>query len=95
MLNPQIALQKNIPWIKNKKRMGDSPDETAFIKRQMRKLLSDAEFVDIQITPFDWLHPNTQLKFIHLFEKFCFCAERLSVLKEFAGSLHISARRLF
>ncbi|NJK94211.1 MAG: class I SAM-dependent methyltransferase [Bacteroidales bacterium] len=28
MMNPQIALQKNIPWLKRK--LGDSPDETAF-----------------------------------------------------------------
>ena len=67
MLNPQIALQKNITWIK--KRMGDSPDETTFTKRQMRKLLGDAGFVDIQITPFDWLHPATPSKLINLFEK--------------------------
>ena len=40
MLNPQIALQKNIPWLK--KKLGDSPDETAFTKRQMRKLLGAA-----------------------------------------------------
>ena len=30
MLNPQILLQKNIFWLK--KLMGDSPDETAFIR---------------------------------------------------------------
>lgn len=93
MHNPQIALQKNITWIK--KRMGDSPDETAFTKRQMRKLLGDAGFVDVQITPFDWLHPSTPSKLIHLFEKMGTCAERIPVLKEFAGSLHISARRPF
>src|SRR5207249_8676091 len=28
MLNPQIAIQKNVPWIK--RRLGDSPNETAF-----------------------------------------------------------------
>jgi ubiquinone/menaquinone biosynthesis C-methylase UbiE len=30
MLNPQIAVQKNVPSIK--KRLGDSPDETAFVR---------------------------------------------------------------
>ncbi len=30
MLNPQITLQKNVPWIKRK--LGDSPDETAFFR---------------------------------------------------------------
>ena len=30
MLNPQIAIQKNVPWVKQ--RLGDSPDETAFFR---------------------------------------------------------------
>ena len=34
MLNPQIAIQKNIPWIKRK--LGDSPDETAFFRWSLR-----------------------------------------------------------
>ena len=36
MLNPQIAMQKNIPWIKRK--LGDSPDETAFFRWPLRRL---------------------------------------------------------
>ena len=36
MLNPIIAVQKNIPFIK--KLMGDTPDETAFIKWKNHKL---------------------------------------------------------
>jgi 2-polyprenyl-3-methyl-5-hydroxy-6-metoxy-1,4-benzoquinol methylase len=91
MLNPQIALQKNVPWIK--KRMGDSPDETAFTKRQMKKLLSGAGFVDIQITPFDWLHPATPTKLINVVERVGSFAEQLPLIREFAGSLHIGARR--
>ncbi len=35
MLNPQIAVQKNIPWIKRK--LGDSPDETAFFRWPLRR----------------------------------------------------------
>ncbi len=91
MLNPQIALQKNIPWIK--KRMGDSPDETAFIRCKMQSLLSCAGFVDIQITPFDWLHPATPAMLINLIEHAGTIIERLPLLREFAGSLLICARR--
>jgi 2-polyprenyl-3-methyl-5-hydroxy-6-metoxy-1,4-benzoquinol methylase len=91
MLNPQIALQKNIPWIK--KRMGDSPDETAFTKRQMRKLLSDAGFIDTQVTPFDWLHPATPSMLISFVERAGYIIEQMPLLREFAGSLLIRARR--
>ena len=34
MLNPQIALQKNISFLK--KRLGDSPDETTFFRWQIQ-----------------------------------------------------------
>lgn len=90
MLNPQIALQKNVPWIK--KHMGDSPDETAFTNRQMQRLLSDVGFDHIQITPFDWLHPATPKMFIRVVEQAGFFIEKIPLLREFAGSLLIQAR---
>jgi ubiquinone/menaquinone biosynthesis C-methylase UbiE len=37
MMNPQIALQKNIPYLKRK--LGDSPDETVFFRWKISKLL--------------------------------------------------------
>jgi SAM-dependent methyltransferase len=92
MLNPQIAIQKNISWVK--KRMADSPDETAFFRWNIHKLLCQAGFVDIRITPFDWLHPATPVKFINTIEegvgRFL---EKIPCIREFAGSLHIYGRR--
>jgi len=55
MLNPQIFLQKNWPWLK--RRMGDSPDETAFTPGSMRAALQQAGFVGITVEPFEFLHP--------------------------------------
>src|SRR5262249_15735534 len=57
MLNPQIAVQKNIPWIK--RNLGDPPDETAFFRWPLRRLLAQTGFRDIRIDPFDFLHPKT------------------------------------
>ncbi len=91
MLNPQIAIQKNIPWIK--KMMGDSPDETAFTKNQMKRLLIANGFKDIRIIPFDWLHPSTPVPLIHLVQNVGKIVERVPLLREFAGSLLITARR--
>lgn len=39
MVHPQIALQKNIPWIK--RRLGDSPDETAYFPGKKQSVISD------------------------------------------------------
>ena len=91
MLNPQIAIQKNISWLKRK--MGDSPDETAFLRWNIHNLLCHAGFVDVQITPFDWLHPAMPVKLIDTVDKIGFILEKIPVIRELAGSLHIYGRR--
>src|SRR2546426_12782195 len=56
MLNPQIAIQKNVPWVK--RRLGDSPDETAFFRWKLRRLVKRKGVRDVQIQPFDFLPPK-------------------------------------
>jgi len=89
MLNPQIAVQKNIPWIKRK--LGDSPDETAFFRRPLRRLLEQTGFRDIRIDPFDFLHPKTPAPLINRVNQFGRFLEKMPVISEFAGSLYIRA----
>lgn len=91
MLNPQIFLQKNIPWIKA--RLGDSPDETAFVRWTLARQLRAAGFVEIAIRPYDWLHPATPRFLIPLVDVVGRTVERIPVLRECAGSLIITARR--
>lgn len=91
MLNPQIALQKNIPLIK--RRMGDSPDETAFFRRSLKKQLAKGGFIDYLIRPFDFLHPQIPACLISFFRPICSLLERTPILSEFAGSLYIEARK--
>jgi SAM-dependent methyltransferase len=91
MLNPQIMLQKNIPWLKE--RMGDSPDETAFIRWQLRYLLSKADFENVEIIPFDWLHPFTPVPLMGLVRYLGYQLEKIPILREFAGSIYIRACR--
>lgn len=91
MLNPQIMIQKNVPWIK--RRLGDSPDETAFVRWRLHALLQRVGFVEVEIWPFDWLHPATPTPLIGLVSRLGRWLERLPLLREFAGSLYIGARR--
>jgi len=91
MLNPQIFLQKNIPWLKRK--LGDSPDETAFLRWQLKNLLTLKKFEDISIIPFDWLHPATPPFLINLIVKLGSVLEATPIVREFAGSLIIYAKR--
>ncbi len=91
MLNPQIALQKNIPWLK--RRLGDSPDETAFFAWQLKRELKEHGFKDIVVTPFDFLHPGIPAALIPVFKPLCDCAEKIPLLRSIAGSLYIKCKK--
>jgi SAM-dependent methyltransferase len=91
MLNPQIALQKNIPFIK--RLLGDTPHETAFTRWGLASHLRRHGFTDIRIAPFDFLHPLTPRRAIPLVSRIAAAAERAPILREIAGSLRITAIR--
>lgn len=91
MLNPQIAIQKNIPIVK--KALGDSPDETAFFRWKLSRLMRKSGLREIEITPFDFLHPSLPagcIRSVQALENFL---ERVPILCEIAGSLYIRARK--
>lgn len=85
MLNPQIFLQKNLSWLK--RLMGDTPDETAFVRWALASLLRKSGFVNITIVPFDWLHPLTPTFLIEPMLGIGRILEYLPVIREFSGSL--------
>ncbi|PYL08718.1 MAG: hypothetical protein DME33_06485 [Verrucomicrobia bacterium] len=89
MLNPQIAIQKNVPWVKRK--LGDSPDETAFFRWPLRRLLEQTGYRDIRIDPFDFLHPKTPLPLVDRVNRLGRFLENMPMISEFAGSLYIRA----
>jgi SAM-dependent methyltransferase len=91
MLNPQIMIQKNIPWIK--RLMGDTPDETAFFKWGIRKFLAQRGFEDIRVEPFDFLHPWIPGKWAPVVEKTGLFVEKIPLVREIAGSLSVFARK--
>jgi 2-polyprenyl-3-methyl-5-hydroxy-6-metoxy-1,4-benzoquinol methylase len=91
MMNPQIAVQKNIPAIK--KRLGDSPDETAFFRWPLQRHLARTGFRQIRIEPFDFLHPQIPSAWVGAGERLSSLLEKTPVLREIAGSLYIRAAR--
>lgn len=92
MLNPQIMIQKNIPFIK--RILGDSPDETAFFKWSMKKLLQQNGFKNITVKPIDFIHPFTTPKFLlNPMIKISDFLEKIPLVKEIAGSLFILGKK--
>jgi 2-polyprenyl-3-methyl-5-hydroxy-6-metoxy-1,4-benzoquinol methylase len=89
MLNPQIFAERTFRrWFPQV-----SPDETAFVKPRLRRQLHAAGFEDVDIEPFDWLHPSVPEAWIGAVSRLGACLERLWGVREFAGSLRIAARR--
>jgi len=91
MLNPQIMLQKNIPPLKAI--MGDSPDETAFFRWKIKKVLLAAGFSGVKAEPFDFLHPWIPGALATAADKVGALLERIPLLREIAGSLLIRASK--
>jgi SAM-dependent methyltransferase len=91
MLNPQIALQKNIGFIKQ--RMGDSPDETAFFSWQLRRWLGQLGFGEISVRHFDFLHPLTPRVCLPAMEKLGAALEVCPVVRSISGSLLCCAQK--
>jgi len=89
MLNPQIALQKNIPYLK--KLAGDSPDETAFFSWQIKKMLKQAGFKNYKVIPFDFLHPSVPKIIIPFVDAVGKTIEKIPLINQIAGSLLIVA----
>lgn len=90
LLNPQIFLQKNIPFIK--RLVGDSPDEYAFTKGQIERSLTAAGFSSLNVQPFEFLHPSTPESWI---PAVCQVESWVSKtpLNHIAGSLLIEAKK--
>jgi ubiquinone/menaquinone biosynthesis C-methylase UbiE len=91
MLNPQIFIQKNVPFIK--RWLGDSPDETAVVRWKMKKLLKQTGFKDVEIFPYDFLHPAVPGFCISLASTIGKVIEKIPLLKEVAGSVIIYAKK--
>ncbi len=75
----------------NMLKLGDSPDETAFFRRPLRRLLERTGYRDIRVEPFDFLHPKTPASLIKGVDRLGGFLENLPVISEFAGSLYIRA----
>lgn len=91
MVNPQNALSKNVPFLK--KLFQESPEETAFFRWSIKKQIEEAGFINVRVTPFDFLYPLTPKPFIQLAEKIGKILEITPLIKEIAGSLILFGKK--
>ena len=92
MLNPVVFAIKHVPWIK--RMIGDSPDETAFIRRNLARVLEEHLFGDIKIEPIEFLPPGVPKTLAPAINKVGHILEKIPLIREFGGTLLICARKL-
>ncbi len=91
MMNPQVALEKNIraigAWLQN------SEDETAFFRWSLAKQLREAGFTDVRVRPYDFMHPLIPSSLIPWAGRVGRWLEAVPLLREISGSLQVQARK--
>ncbi|MGC9326530.1 MAG: class I SAM-dependent methyltransferase [Candidatus Hinthialibacter sp.] len=91
MMNPQVAVEKNIHFIG--RRLDNSDDETAFFRWRLAKQLQRAGFEQVHITPYDFLHPAVPERWIPCAQAIERFLEAAPLLREISGSLIIQAAK--
>lgn len=91
MMNPQVALMKNVPFIK--RWAGDSPDETAFFRWNIARKLRNFGFVDVSVEPFDFMHPRIPASLLNVADRLTAFFEKVYIINELAGSLVVQGRK--
>ena len=91
IINPNIFLGLTIPFLR--KKMEFSPDETALLKWEIKRMLKDIGFNRIKVLNYDFLHPLTPKKLIPFAQSASDFLEKLPLFKEISGSLIIYAKK--
>ena len=91
LLNPQVVVM--FKYGPAKERFGVSEDEMAFTRFRARSALLGAGFTEVDIAPFDFLHPKTPPGWLDRVAAFGQALERTPLVREIAGSLLMRARR--
>lgn len=91
LLNPQVFVERNIPWIG--RWLENSPDEIAFVRWRVRRTLANLGLAHVSVRPFDFLYPLTPRRFIGIVEALGKALESVPLVREIAGSLLIQGEK--
>ncbi len=87
LLNPQVLAEKKIGFFK--RRTENSPGETAFLRRRLKKSLNSLDGVAAEVRCIDFLHPSIPVDWIEPAERTSDFLEKVPLLRSISGSLAI------
>ena len=91
LVNPQALLMFSIPALKL--HFGGSPDERAFTRLAIRRVLVDVGFQGVSVEYFDFLHPVIPGSWLGRLTPLLEALERVPLVRVFGGSMLIQAER--
>ena len=91
LLNPQVLLMFKCEPLKP--RFGTSPDEMAFTRGAVSRILRKLGFERFAVRYFDFLHPSVPESLLPLAQPVAEALERVPLLRAISGSLLIHAER--
>lgn len=89
--NPQVALKNAIPWLGRK--LGNAPSQIGLRKFKLMQMASRQGFTEIDVIPYDIIHPRTPGTLVRGLQSIAFVAEHAPVAREMCGTLYIRARK--
>jgi dolichol-phosphate mannosyltransferase len=89
--NPQVALKNAIPWLGRK--TGNASCQIGLRRYQLMKMASRRGFTEIDVIPYDIIHPRTPRSLVHRLQSIAFIAEHAPVIRELCGTLYIRGRK--
>jgi SAM-dependent methyltransferase len=89
--NPQVFLKNAAPWLGRK--TGNAPCEIGLRKYDLMKMASRQGFMEIDVIPYDIIHPLIPKFLIHGLQSIAFLAEHCPGIREVCGTLYIRARK--
>ena len=89
--NPQVFVKSKAPsigvWA------GNARCQVGMRKYQLLRMASHQGFTDVDIIPFDIIHPRTPRRLLHVTQSLGFILEHAPVVRELCGTLYIWARK--
>ena len=89
--NPQVLVKSLVPWAA--RRAGNSPSQIGMRKYRLLQETSRQGFVNVEIIPYDILHPRTPTAAIPAVQSAAYLLEQLPGVRELCGTLYIWARK--
>ncbi|MBZ5583225.1 MAG: glycosyltransferase [Acidobacteriia bacterium] len=89
--NPQVALKTGIPRIGQW--AGNAPCQVGMRRYKLMKAASRQGFTEIDIVPYDIIHPLTPRRMVNALQSLAFVVEHAPLLREVCGTLYIWARK--